>query len=90
MYSRADRRCLAPADAVRVNSASEKSNVPVDVGIVVLGLLECMGNVALSHSQGMTHQAGNQIPIAVVANDEVWVVAVSGSIQFSLDSFCGV
>ena len=49
-----------------------------------------MGNVALSHSQGMTHQAGHQVPIAVVANDEIRGVAVSSGVQLSFHSFGGV
>ena len=90
MYSRTDRHDLAPADAVHDDSALKKSYSPVDVGIVVLGLLKCMGNVALSYSQSMAHQAGDQIPITVVADDEVWVVAVSCNVQFSLDGLGGI
>lgn len=55
---------------------------PVYVSVIVLGFLQGMSNVTLSHSQGVTHQAGNQIPIAVVANDEVWCVAMAGCDQF--------
>lgn len=49
-----------------------------------------MGNVALSHSQGMTHQAGHQVAIAVVANDEIGGVAVSSRVQLCFHSFGGI
>ena len=49
-----------------------------------------MGDVALSNSLSMTHQAGDQIPIAVVADDEVGVVAMSSSVKLSLHCFGGV
>ena len=90
MYSCTDRHCLAPSAAVHNDSVLRMSKSPVDIGIIVLGLFKCVGNVALSHSQSMTHQAGNQIPIAVVADDEVGVVAVSCSVQFGLDGLGGV
>ncbi|KAA6422808.1 MAG: hypothetical protein FRX49_07343 [Trebouxia sp. A1-2] len=44
-------------------------------------------NVALRHSQSVTHQTGNQVAVAVVANDEVWVFAMTSCMQFRLDSF---
>ena len=88
--SHTDRPYVHPADAVHDKSALSKSSSPVDIGIIVLGLLQCMGNVALGHSQSMTHQAGDQIPIAVVADDKVGVVAMSHSVQLSLDSLGGV
>ena len=52
---------------------------PVDVSIIVFGLLQCMSNVALGDPKLVTHQAGNQIPITVVADDEVWVVSMAST-----------
>ena len=49
-----------------------------------------MSDVTLSDSLSMTHQAGDQIPIAVVADDEVGVVAMASSVKFSLDRLSGV
>ena len=66
------------------------SSSPVDVSIIVFGLLKRMSDVALCHSQRMTHQTRNQIPIAVVAYEEVRVVAMASSVQLFLDGLCGV
>ena len=49
-----------------------------------------MSNVALSHPQPVTHQAGNQIPVAVVANEEVWIVTVPCGAQLMPDRLCCV
>lgn len=49
-----------------------------------------MGNVALRNPLSMTHQAGDQIPIAVVADDKVGVVAMASSVKLSLHRFGGV
>ena len=59
----------------------KKHNLPVYVSVIVFGLLKCVSNVALSHPQSMTHQAGDQIPVAVVADDEVGGAAVAGCVQ---------
>ncbi len=47
-----------------------------------------MRNVTLRHTQSMTHQTGNQIAVAIVANDEIWIFAVTSFMQLCLDS-CG-
>ncbi len=46
-----------------------------------------MCNVALRHAQSMTHQTGDQIAVAVVADDEIWVFTMTCSMQLCRDSF---
>ncbi len=46
-----------------------------------------MRNVTLRHAQSMTHQTGDQIAVAVVADDEIWDFTVTGLVQLCLDSF---
>lgn len=74
----------------RVGVHQPIKDVPVDVSIIVFGLLESMSNVALGDSQGMTHQAGDQITVAVVSNDEIWVFTMAGSVKLFFDCCGGV
>lgn len=69
-------------------TSAELQNLPVDVSIIVFGLLQCMSNVALCHSQLMTHHACNKVPIAVVADQEVWVVAMPSTLELTFDCLC--
>lgn len=42
-------------------------DVPVDIGVGVLGLLQCMGDVALRGGEALTEQQCHQVAVAVVA-----------------------
>ena len=49
-----------------------------------------MSNVALCDAQLVAHQAGYEVPIAVVADDEVWVLAMPSIAQLFLHCLGGL